>query len=78
MLLLALAFVLTAGIGITLGSWLGFPGQADSGQQPGAGSSAADGIGVGRGAHAGDRRGAHASDAARNTAEDPQPGAGRC
>jgi Protein kinase domain len=42
-LLLALAFVLTAGIGITLGSWLGFPGRADSGQQPGAGSSAAAG-----------------------------------
>jgi serine/threonine protein kinase len=40
-LLLALAFVLTAGIGITLGSWLGFPGKADSGQQPGVGSSAA-------------------------------------
>jgi serine/threonine protein kinase len=40
-LLLALAFVLTAGIGITLGSWLGFPGKADSGQQPGAGSAAA-------------------------------------
>ena len=38
-LLLALAFALTAGIGITLGSWLGFPGRADSGQQPGAGSS---------------------------------------
>ena len=47
-LLLALAFVLTAGIGITLGSWLGFPGQADSGQQPGAGSAAADGIGCAR------------------------------
>ena len=77
MLLLALAFVLTAGIGITLGSWLGFPGQAESGQQAGAGS-AADGIGSGRGrrAHAGDRRGAHASDAARDTAEDPQPGTG--
>jgi len=40
-LLLALAFVLTAGIGITLGSWLGFPGKADSGQQPGVGSAAA-------------------------------------
>jgi serine/threonine-protein kinase len=40
-LLLALAFVLTAGIGITLGSWLGFPGKADSGQQPGTGSSPA-------------------------------------
>jgi serine/threonine protein kinase len=39
-LLLALAFVLTAGIGITLGSWLGFPGQADSGRQPGLGSVA--------------------------------------
>jgi serine/threonine protein kinase len=39
-LLLALAFVLTAGIGITLGSWLGFPGKADSGQRPGAGSTA--------------------------------------
>ena len=45
MLLLALAFVLTAGIGITLGSWLGFPGQADSGQQPGVGSAAASGSG---------------------------------
>ncbi len=40
-LLLALAFALTAGIGITLGSWLGFPGQAASGQRPGAGSPAA-------------------------------------
>jgi serine/threonine protein kinase len=37
-LLLALAFVLTAGIGITLGSWLGFPDRADSGQQPGSAS----------------------------------------
>ena len=44
-LLLALAFVLTAGIGITLGSWLGFPGKADSGQQPGVGSAAASGSG---------------------------------
>ena len=40
-LLLALAFVLTAGIGITLGSWLGFPGKAESGQQPGSGAAAA-------------------------------------
>jgi hypothetical protein len=40
-LLLALAFVLTAGIGITLGSWLGFPGKAESGQQPGSGPAAA-------------------------------------
>ena len=72
MLLLALAFVLTAGIGITLGSWLGFPGQADSGQQPGVGSPAATGCGRGGSAHAGDRRGAHASHAARDTAEDPR------
>jgi hypothetical protein len=40
-LLLALAFALTAGIGITLGSWLGFPGKAASGQRPGASSPAA-------------------------------------
>jgi serine/threonine protein kinase len=46
-LLLALAFALTAGIGITLGSWLGFPGQAASGQRPGAGSSAAAAAGSG-------------------------------
>jgi serine/threonine protein kinase len=39
-LLLALAFALTAGIGITLGSWLGFPGPAASGRPPGAGSAA--------------------------------------
>ena len=45
MLLLALAFVLTAGIGITLGSWLGFPDRADSGQQPGLGSPAAAALG---------------------------------
>ena len=51
-LLLALAFVLTAGIGITLGSWLGFPGQAESGQQPGSGSAAAAGSRVDRGAAA--------------------------
>ena len=44
-LLLALAFVLTAGIGITLGSWLGFPGKAASGQHPGSGSAAAAGSG---------------------------------
>ena len=41
MLVLALAFALTAGIGITLGSWLGFPGKAASGQRPGASSPAA-------------------------------------
>jgi serine/threonine protein kinase len=44
-LLLALAFVLTAGIGITLGAWLGFPDRADSGQQPGPGSPAAAAVG---------------------------------
>ena len=75
-LLLALAFVLTAGIGITLGSWLGFPGRADSGQQPGAGlRPAASGR---RPAsrprpprHAGDRRGAHAAHAARRPRRRP-------
>jgi serine/threonine protein kinase len=38
--LLAVAFVLSAGIGITLGAWLGFPGRAGPGQQPAAGSLA--------------------------------------
>ena len=38
--LLALVFAVTAGIGITLGAWLGFPGRTASGQQPGAGSTA--------------------------------------
>jgi hypothetical protein len=40
LLLLAVVFVVTAGIGVTLGAWLGFPGRAGSGQQPGAGPSA--------------------------------------
>jgi len=40
-LLLALAFALTAGIGITLGSWLGFPGKTASGRQAGVGMSMA-------------------------------------
>jgi serine/threonine protein kinase len=44
-LLLALAFVLTAGLGITLGSWLGFPDRAVSGQQPGPGLPAAAAVG---------------------------------
>ena len=72
-LLLALAFVLTAGIGITLGSWLGFPGQADSGQQPGVGSAASgSGRAVGGGgAHGRRRRGAHASRPAGDPGQDP-------
>jgi serine/threonine protein kinase len=56
LLLLALAFVLTAGIGITVGSWLGFPGRADSGQQPGAGSSPTPAAAAGGAAAAAARR----------------------
>jgi hypothetical protein len=38
-LLLAVAFVATVAVGLTLGAWLGLPGAADSGHQPGASSS---------------------------------------
>jgi serine/threonine protein kinase len=40
LLLLAVAFVATVAVGLTLGAWLGLPGAADSGHQPGASSSA--------------------------------------
>jgi hypothetical protein len=39
--LLTAAFVITAGLGLLLGGWLGFPGGAGAGQRPGAGSPAA-------------------------------------
>jgi Protein kinase domain len=41
LLVLAAAFVLTAGIGITVGAWVGFPGRAGSSQQPGVSASTA-------------------------------------
>jgi hypothetical protein len=45
-LLLVLAFVLTAGIGITVGSWLGLPGRAGSGQQPDSAAAAGSDLGT--------------------------------